>query len=227
MWPPEDEFYSARDAARGVRPNRPLFQGDVFVDVPFTVANPARPDGTCFQERRANVLLIGHPCVMRAGARVLPVQSAVEVRDKSEAVNAAHPFERPYESHYHYFPLPSLLGNEDHVADFRRIGTTLTAELDGQRVACLSRASWVALQHRYVYHSTRHELDFEMMLAQADVWWNDVMLWEEWTDRGLPPDDFEAWMKELLTQDRAYSGTTRRDAAAFAPDDVRDDFPEP
>src|SRR4051812_19351327 len=94
MWPQADEFYEAQSNEREARPNRPLFQGDVFVDVPFAIANPKRPDEHYFLEREANVLLIGHPCVMRAGAQTLPVQSAVEVRkhaDDSESFASLRP----------------------------------------------------------------------------------------------------------------------------------------
>lgn len=224
-WPSTEDFY-LEHAGVGVRPSRPLHQGDVFVDVPFTVANPKRPEGSYFPERLATVQLVGHPCSIRAGHSILPVQAVVEVRLKRDIVQPDHPFEEPYESHFHLFPLPDLIEGDDYVADFRRVGTVVTKELIPQRVACLDKEAWVGLQRRLVYHTTRHELDFDLMLARADEWWNEVELWEEWNSRGLPEDDFDDWLSEPVTSG-SYSGTTRRDVAAFAPDHVRAELPQP
>lgn len=225
MWPSPDEFYeAAAQGTPGVRPHRPLFQGDVFVEAPFSVSKPEATDDEYHTTTRTTILLIGHPCVMHAGSRVLPVQAAVQVRTVSEAVTGGKAFTPPYEGHYALFPLPGLVAGTDYVADFRRIGTCPTTELQGNRIACLSKSAWVALQLRFVFHSTRHELEFEPTLAQADHWWNDVMLWEEWRERGLPADEYEAWVKQPL-ENGAYPGTERRKAAAFAPDEVRAEFP--
>jgi hypothetical protein len=226
MWPDPDGFYEARADHPPVRPHRPLFQGDVFLDVPFSVSKRKAQHGAYHESSPTAVLLIGHPCVMHAGAKVLPVQSAVQVRLVADAVTEGKTFSPPYEGRYTLFPLPALRADGDYVADFRRIGTTPTLELDGRRVACLSKRAWVALQHRYVYHATRYELDFDLMFAQADHWWNDVMLWEEWRERGLRAEDYEAWVKQPLAGG-SYAGTVRRAAAAFAPDAVRNEFPDP
>jgi hypothetical protein len=172
-------------------------------------------------------MLIGAPCSIRAGNRTLPVQSVVEVLPKHEVIQGEMPpFEPPYEGYLHLFALPRLANSTDHVANFRRIGTSPTSELLGSRIACLNREGWTALEQRFINHSTRYEVPYDKMFAGSIGTWNEVEVWEEWNARGLPEGDFENWMKQPLGGDSAYAGTIRRDAVGFAPDALIADFPE-
>jgi len=229
MWAPSDDVYLAKQAAPHVRPNRPLHQGDIFTGVPLSIARGERyADGSYFKEREnATVMIIGAPCAIRAGNRTLPVQSVVEVIPQGQAVNAEHEFTHPYQgSYWHLFPLPQLLPGADHVANFRKIGTSPTAELLTSRTVCLNRAGWTALQCRYIYHSIRYDVTYDQMFDASVSTWNEVELWEKWNAAGLPELDFEEWMREPVAYG-TYVGTIRRDAVGFAPDQLEAEFPDP
>jgi hypothetical protein len=156
----------------------------------------------------------------------MPVQSVVEVLPKDEVITAdMRPFEPPYNGYLHLFALPQLAHGTDYVANFRRIGTTPTASLDGSRTACLNRAGWTALEQRYINHSTRYEVPYEKMFAASLATWNELALWEKWIAHGLPEHDFEDWMKQPLGGEGTYAGTIRRAAVAFAVEELEADFP--
>jgi hypothetical protein len=229
MWAPSDDIYLAKQDAPHVRPNRPLHQGDVFVNVPLSIARRQRnEEGSYFNESdEATVMLIGAPCSIRAGNRTLPVQSVVEVVRMDEVVNPGHGFAFPYQgSYWHLFPLPQLMPGVDYVANFRKIGTSPTVELQDARTVCLNRPGWTALQSRYIYHSIRYEVTYQQMYEASVSAWNEVELWEKWNEAGLPELDFEAWMLEPVREGR-YAGTIRRAAVGFAPDELEAEFPDP
>jgi hypothetical protein len=221
-WLPDGSIYLERADAPAVRPSRPYNQGDIFVDVPIASAGPGveKPKTSV-----GRVMLLGHPCSIRAGAKLLPTQSVAAVRPVKEA-QGTRAFVSPWDSHWYLFPLPQLAGGEDFAADFRRIGTTHLENLEGRRVACLNRDGWAALQRRWAYHALRADLPLDVRSHDLCGIWNELALWEEWTDRGLPPQEFPTW-RDSPQVGGAFAGTKRGDLLDFGFDELWTELPAP
>lgn len=230
-WLPVGDLYLERADAPDVRPERPWNQSDVFTDVPISIVNRFRP-GTGPEQpaptRRVTVMLLSHPCVMRAGRAGNPSdhQVVAEVQPVDEA-QGGRPFRAPWDSHFSLFPLPGLLGGTDYAVNFRRIGVTHRGYLQGHRVAVLSHWGWAAMQRRYAYHSLRLDLDLASRRLETAAPWEEIQLWEEWNTRGHDPGSFQPWLSEPLSAGRRYAGEIRRSTLEYAPDDVRADLPAP
>lgn len=153
-----------------VPPSRPLMQGDVF-------------EGIAANEQGL-VMVITHPCSMRAGSRLRPRQTVVsiqEVKPPDEELAWRT-------SHYDYMPLPGLthdaIGNGYPVADFRAIASEETANLSYQaRIAALSHEAILHLQQRLAHHLTRAIIDLPTLSRVSDAVLAEVELQEEWVGK--------------------------------------------
>src|SRR4029077_1483875 len=95
-WLPDESISLDRRATPHARPDRPVWQGDIFVDVPIAFAG--RGDGaTRTQVGRAAV--IGHPCSIFAGPRLNDVQFVAAVRPLAEACGGRI-LADPWDGHY-------------------------------------------------------------------------------------------------------------------------------
>jgi hypothetical protein len=226
MWIPSGPLYLERADAPHVRPPRPLHQGDVFIDVPLAIARPNPPSlEQTHPTQRTAAILISHPCSVRAGPRLLPIQTLVEVRPMTQCTSMEALFGPPWDGYYHLFPLPGLLGDEDYAANFRRIGTAPAGSLEANRIACLSHEGWVALQRRYVHHAARVNPDHDQHVEATRPLWEEVGLWEEWIRRGHDPGSFEEWLLGRLGGEGPYAATERKDLLAYLPELVWSDLP--
>lgn len=224
------DFYLARANHPEVRPLRPWNQGDIFVDIPLSLG-PKYSTGETLDEsdnvRLSMAALLGHPCSLRAGADGRPVSNQVvaEVRLASDVGSTERPFEPPYDGYYYLFPLPGLINGRDYVIDFRRPSVTHARFLQGNRIACLSRHGWAALQRRYIYHFSRGDTDHDEIFQGLAAPWHELEIWEEWTTRTGSPDGFQVWLDQPIDQQRHFGGTIRREGLSYAFDDVRADLP--
>jgi len=176
-WLPDESIYLERRDEPVVRPTRPLNQGDVFIDVPIAAAGG--PDKAKLHS--GPVLLMGHPCSVHAGGRILDSQLVASVRRKADAVTGSRSLDPPWDSHHYLFPLPGLLQGEDYVADFRRVGTTHYKNLEDRRIACLTQDGWAGLQRRWAWHSLRIDLPLAVRSADLGGLWNELQLWDAGT----------------------------------------------
>ena len=161
-----DELYLARGAE--VNPNRPLFTGDVLLDV----AIPGVQD-------RGLGIVIAHPCSIR-GAQghlldrilVAAVRSHQQVGRKSWT-----------EGFHGRTPLPVLGDHGYCVGHLDQLGRAATTDaLNTVRVACLSEVGINLLQQRLTFHLTRAEIPtstFHQAFAHTLV---EAELLEHWTD---------------------------------------------
>lgn len=227
MWLPPESIYLDRSDAPHIRPHRPLHQGDIFTSAPIAIARPNPPSlEETYSTQLATVALLGHPCSIRRGPALLSVVSVAMVQRKADLLTAGAPaFEEPWDSYYHLFPLRDFLGDEDDVVNFRKIGTTPSRSLDGQRIACLSHAGWVAFQRRFANYSVRIDPGQQELLDETRGEWEEIELWEEWIRRGNDPDRFEEWIRAPHASGSAYDGTERKQLLAFAPELVRETLP--
>lgn len=200
------------------RPNRPLAPGDVFQDVPLAWV-PKHKDPfvqSCAKAPLRTVMLLGHPCSIYAGGRLATCLTIAEIRSKE--VVCKRPFEPPWEGYSYLFPLPRFHSGEDHVVDFRRIGSAHYKYLEHSRVACLNRNGWVYLHLRYLFHIGRVSITFEESLDTLSQYWNEFSLWERWNGK-RDPVTFQGWLDEDCTLGK-YAGVARRKLLSFAYDEL-------
>lgn len=203
QWPPQPEVYYL-DADE----HRPVTQGDVFADVPFTKARRAskitdNPNAT--YERRL-VTVMGYTCDLyneQTGA-LGKVQVVAPVL---EATAAGIP--DSWAGAFNFVPLPDLLGDGKMYAADLRVTSNVDAFYLGttNRVRCLSEIGWAAFRQRIGLSSTRtiHHLD-DLRSAGEDVW-REIRLWERWNRSGRDPVAFQRWLDEPQGK---LGGFTRR-----------------
>lgn len=184
-----DELYLSR--GEDVNPRRPLFTGDVLLDVPI----PGVQEG-------GMAMLVAHPCTMRGrNAELRPrlLLAAVQPSDPVGRSAWTHGF-------FNRMPLEDLLQPGDlFVACLDETGNGLASDaLASERIACLSAFGINLLQQRQVWHLTRLEVEtvrfqeaFSHTLEEAD-------LLEEWSDElcpaGMSMQDAASSFEEFLRE---------------------------
>lgn len=220
-WLPDESIYLERADLPHVRASRPYNQGDVFAEVPIATAGRGEDKSKIVV---GPVLVLGHPCSIYAGGRLIETQLVASVRPVEDVVRG-RPFEPPWDTHRFLFPLPGLKDGQDFVADFRRVGTTHFKNLEGRRTACLTRDGWAALQRRWAWHTLRADIPLESRSNDLSGIWNELALWEEWTDRGYESEEFTAW-REAVQGGGSFIGTKRADLFDYALDELWAELPE-
>jgi hypothetical protein len=219
-WLPDESIYLERSDLPYVRPSRPYNQGDIFADVP--IATAGRGDNKP-KIVLGPVLILGHPCSIHAGGRIIETQFVASVRPVEEAV-PGRPFGPPWDTHRFLFPLPGLRDGHDFVADFRRVGTTHFKNLEARRTACLTQDGWAALQRRWAWHTLRADIPLEQRSDDLRGLWNELALWEEWSVRGFPPEEFLVW-RDSPQVSGSFVGTKRVDLVDYAFDELWAELP--
>jgi hypothetical protein len=202
-WPPSrDEFFLVNNQ------HRPLFQGDVFGNVPFTKArfnNKPEDDPNVAVERRM-VVVIGYPCDLYMNGQPVKVQSVAPV---VEATKVGIPPD--WSGAYTYAPLPDLLGDGKPYAAALSAVSNIDARylVRSGRVASLSRLGWATFRQRLVLCSSRSVLLIEDLDAGGAATWEELELWTRWCETGLPEKDFTAWLEDRPV---TLGGFSRRQA---------------
>jgi hypothetical protein len=193
-WATAQSLYLAR--ADEVSEYRPLFTGDVI--------RGASISGVSDTE---TVMIIAHPCAMRAGPHLSKHLLAAAVQP-----HAAEAPARWTDGFYNRMPLPELEGDGGgfHVAWLEQIGLVSTDDLvEGERIACLSTIGVNILQQRLVFYLTRLEVETSVLWEAFSHTYEESDLLEEWTEAlrdvdAAPTVSFDSWIREGLPsrQDR-------------------------
>lgn len=185
-WETAQSLYLARISE--VSEFRPLFTGDVIRSVSIPGVSDVE-----------TVMVIAHPCAMRAGPQLADQVLAAAVRP-----HTAQPSARWVEGFFNRMPLPDLGGDGGsfHVAWLEQIGLVSTEELlNAERIACLSPVGVNILQQRLVFYLTRVEIKTSVLWEAFAHTYEESDLLEEWTEglQGLdssPTTSFESWIQE-------------------------------
>ena len=148
--------YHCRASAPHAGGDRPLSQGDVFLDIPILRA--AVPDPRHAGQWKASIkvgpkalgMLVTHPCSSRA--RHTGVLESVSI---APVLPCPKGFEMPWDGFYEYFPLPGLKDGQDYAADLSAVCPIQTQHLADRRIACLNEQGLAALFHRLALNSSR------------------------------------------------------------------------
>lgn len=156
------------DRGGDIDPYRPVCQGDIFLDVEIPGL-----------DRGHGVMVIAHPCVMRAGPRLRPKATVIPVVAYERV-----PFESWPTSHLRVFPLPALDPSQPdraHAARFDEFGTVPTDALDlDRRVAMLSQRGVLLLQQRFIHSVSRAEIPLSILLEASAAVFEELELQENW-----------------------------------------------
>lgn len=200
------EPYQHRSDEPHVAPNRPLSQGDVFLNIPLVggaAADPRHEGVWRAKARTGPGLFITHPCGSRSSMtyRLHPYVSVAPV------VKCPPAWGPPWIGHFDLAPLPGLLTGEDYVAKLGEACPVPTAALDGQRIAVLTVEGLEALFHRLAMNSLRFpETPMHYSVEAARVT-HEIDLWERWITKCRTDNGFQEWL------DQPFEGQPRENAA--------------
>jgi hypothetical protein len=200
-WPPTpDEFYLPSD------PSRPVFQGDVFDDVPFVKAKlnnaPARDPNVDVERRRVAVL--GYPCDLYQQGRLVTVQPVALVRS-AERIGIPD----NWAGAFTYSPLPDLRGEGDHAVVLQAVGSVDARFLvRDKRLASLSEVGWAVFRQRLALCATRMLIPLDDLTQAGRATWQELELWTRWNESGRDERQFTGWLDGV---DPAAGGFARRD----------------
>jgi hypothetical protein len=175
---------------------RPVFQGDVFEDVPFVKAmagnRSADPPRVRIERRYVAALL--HPCDMYG----TPGRSLNRVQVVAIVKKADMTVPENWGGAWSVCPLPDLFGDgEMWVIDLNRLAnidrTYLTKE---NRVRCLSETGWAVFRQRLANAGTRGVPRLEDLIAVGETTWQETQLETEWLSAGRTASSFEEWLEE-------------------------------
>ncbi len=200
-----ESIYLAR--LEDVGEHRPTFTGDVY----------RLGDGRM-------VMILQHPCALRAGVNLHSrLLVALVGPDTLRSSWAKAPFAK--------MPLPKLIEDKDHSADFVELDVVDSATLvASERVAVLSQSGVNLLMQRWVHHNTRLTVPTRTYSEATMAPFDEADLIEEWvTDRVEAGAQAQAAEKECaswldvkvndrkrraLLGDPQFASTVRRDARA-------------
>jgi hypothetical protein len=230
------EPYLYREDAPHVGRDRPLSQGDVFVDVPLVGgAQPdARHEGVWRARARTGLgLFITHPCASRSST-TYRLHEFVSVAPVVKCPPAWGP---PWDGHFDLAPLPALRNGEDYVAKLAEACPVPTAALAEQRIAVLTAEGLVALFHRLAMNSLRFPETPTLYTTEAARVTHEIGLWERWVAKRGTEDGFQAWLDEpfggqprengegeLMEGPGQQTGQPRRAVLAWNYEELRDEL---
>lgn len=201
-WPPTPEQYY-RDAPA----SRPVFQGDVFDDVPVVKAKSAgnvAKDPNIVIERRM-VASLGFPCDIYDAGRLMKVQTVGVVVDAAKAgIPAA------WNGAFTFAPLPDLLGDGRMFAVDLRTAANIDASYlrTDRRIRSLSELGWASFRQRMALCDTRAMISFNSLLNIGAATWAELELWERWCEAGRDQAAFQQWLNH---SEATLGGFLRRD----------------
>lgn len=202
---------------------RPIFQGDVFTNVPLPVlpANPMSEELANFEMKTQTAMVIPHPCQCYHGDRlrefltVAPVSLAESYGDFGPDMSGGKD----------KFPLPDLMLHKNngtsrvkpaqsYVAAFGRMVSVPSTYLNvGNRIACLSHKGLGFLAKRVLSFQIRSDIAITAAMSFTAEQWAEADLMQSWVSTRGRLDGYTTWLKgEEITHPLDSSRRIRRDA---------------
>lgn len=172
-----------------VEVDRPVFQGDVFADVPVLQLPTTPPDGEPamleLPLNRQLVMVVPHPCQCYNGDNLRPHLTVAPVKLVEDYDN----FGDDRRGAKDKFALPDLPALSEsggwkvgsHVADFGRLVSVPRKYLwQRKRVSCLSHKGLGLLAKRLALFQLRHPIALADAMAFTAAEWNESFLMQAW-----------------------------------------------
>lgn len=182
-------------------PYRPILQGDVFTEVEI--------GGLGVQDA---IIIVSHPCTMRAGVALKPRLQAAKVRQDSQLVDLD---EWPT-GHFRSMLLPGLdPDSADHFsAALSEVGIVHSSDLRlDRRKACLSELGIYLLQQRMVFCQTRALIGLDTLAGASQHVLEEAELLEEWIE-GLVSEDGQGLTQAITSAAEEFDTFLSEPAAA-------------
>jgi len=237
-FPAEPYQYRRDDPFAG--PDRPVSQGDVFIDIPLV--GPALRDpkqaGTWRAPKvkigpKALGLFITHPCASRSR----DTYELTEFVSIARVVKCPDRWGPPWDGYYSYVPLPSLRDGQNYVAKLDEVCSVPTEALVGQRIACLNEHGLEALFHRLAMNALRFPETPTHYKTEAQRLTYEINLWERWAAHYSTEGGFQDWLDEpfegqpredadgnVIDGSQQPTGTTRREVLVWNYDELGDEL---
>jgi hypothetical protein len=176
---------------------RPYFQGDLFRDVSLPDLPEEMPSTTApidFSE--SLVMVLPHPCSCYAGDVLRKTVSVSPVRyPKNKARLTSVDWRTQWK-----FPVPDVFTDYSGWVDLTSIHTIPTNWLPtARRVASLTLLGVAWLHKRLLKYMTRLDWSADNLAAQLKRQWDDVALWEVWTEVRGQTGGYESWKRKAIT----------------------------
>ena len=198
---------------RGYRisPKRPVFQGDVFDDVPLPSFPSQPPSGGSGEVEWVPqlVMVVPHPCQCYNGDKlrdfltVAPVKLAQHYSD----------FGQDLSGDKDKFPLPDLVvyntsddpidvqPSESYVASFGQMVSLPSSYLDrDRRIACLSHKGLGFLAKRVLSFQLRGDFSITSAQTYTAGQWQEAHLMEVWEHEHGSLDGYTNWLQKDIVQ---------------------------
>ncbi|MFD4540876.1 hypothetical protein [Streptomyces bauhiniae] len=207
-WLEPEELYLKRGGDCEI--DRPLFQGDVFVNSPLPLL-PKKPPAAGKVEvdfAESIVMIIPHPCQCYYGDKLRPFITVAPVRQVLDYDN----FGEDRTGSKDKFALPDLVmqKSEDHksfVADFGRIVSVPQGYLQPQsRIACLSHMGLGLLAKRFIQFQSRVPSELAQVMAFTQDQWHESFLMQAWVRRHRTLKGFTTWVRTKKVIDGIAQG---------------------
>lgn len=182
--------------------DRPVFQGDVFADVPLPVLPMQKPGpGPVTLDFQYNLcMVVPHPCQCYHGDRIRP---RLTVAPLSEVANFDN-FGADRSGAKDKFALPGLPTSNpestwtarDYVADLGRLTTVRSSWLlPDKRLACLSQEGLGLLAKRILGFQLRYPIALAAAMAYTAGEWSESFLMQAWVRRHGSLRGFTDWLR--------------------------------
>jgi hypothetical protein len=172
--PDETELYEARRGGGAEVPlTIPYRQGDVF-EVAAGASEPSLR------------MLFMHPCTMRSGVAIADHVTVLRVRKFGKG--SARDRDRWEAGNYSEIPLRKLLQNRNiYDAEMSKIDTVDSATLPRtSRIASLTDAGMLAVQHRLIFHLTRLSIDYPELEQVNRALLAELEMQRSWSELSVP-----------------------------------------
>jgi hypothetical protein len=215
-WLEPAELYLAR--GNGVEIDRPIYQGDVFTDVPLPELPTEIPLGELIElpVRPRLVMIVPHPCRCYHGDRLRDRLTVAPV----EIAASYHEFRPDSSGWTDRFGLPELLDHSDkggHVANFGQLVSLPTTWLNlNSRIACLSHKGLGLLAKRVLGFQLRCPVDLASAMTYTAGEWTEALLMQAWVRKHLTLAGYSKWLKTPLVINGVNGGQP------IAPRDLRE-----
>ncbi len=189
-------------AGPAVEQDRPIYQGDVFSNLPIPVLPAAAPIGESMEleVHRGPAMVVPHPCQCYNGDRLRPFLTLAPVRFvpnyadfRSDRRGAKDKFALPD------LPQVDVSGawtTATCVADFGRLFSAPSGWLRiTDRVACLSHQGLGLLAKRVLGFQLRFTPDLTTTMAFTAEEWNEAYLMQAWIRRHHSLNGYSKWLK--------------------------------
>jgi hypothetical protein len=196
---PHDLYFSA---GATVERDRPIYQGDVFANVPVPVFPESPPTAGRMELEvvRGPVMVVPHPCQCYHGDRLRPYLTLAPVTVVSSYGEFGHDRTGAKDK----FALPDLPYRTEagdwsavtSVADFGRLFSAPSEWLfSAERLACLSHMGLGLLAKRVLSFQLRYTLDLTTAMTFTAAEWNEAFLMQAWTRSHRSLVGYSKWMR--------------------------------